>query len=234
MWEMLYIASGLRCPIVMANANRALAAPINIHCDHSRRHGRAGRGLDHLVRRDGAGGLRQHAHLGPHRRAPRRAAAGDDHARRLHHHPLHRSRPDHGRRDGQGVRRRVRRPSSRCSTTSNPVSPRQLRRSRRHVLRVQEGRSAWRFDSRDADRQADRRRVGGDLRPPVRGRRELGHGGRRGRHRRHRLHRRQRAPRRARASRRRREGRRRQDPRVPAVPGRASSPRRSRASRPSA
>ncbi len=35
MWEMLYIASGLRCPIVLANANRTLAAPINIHCDHS-------------------------------------------------------------------------------------------------------------------------------------------------------------------------------------------------------
>ena len=35
MWEELYIASGLRLPIVMANANRALAAPINIHGDHS-------------------------------------------------------------------------------------------------------------------------------------------------------------------------------------------------------
>jgi len=35
MWEQLYIASGLRLPIIMANANRALAAPINIHCDHS-------------------------------------------------------------------------------------------------------------------------------------------------------------------------------------------------------
>lgn len=35
MWEELFIASGLRLPIVMANANRALAAPINIHCDHS-------------------------------------------------------------------------------------------------------------------------------------------------------------------------------------------------------
>ncbi len=35
MWEQLYIAAGLRLPIVMANANRALAAPINIHCDHS-------------------------------------------------------------------------------------------------------------------------------------------------------------------------------------------------------
>lgn len=35
MHEMLYIASGLRCPIVMAVANRALSAPINIHGDHS-------------------------------------------------------------------------------------------------------------------------------------------------------------------------------------------------------
>ncbi len=35
MWEMLFIASGLRLPIVMGVANRALSAPINIHCDHS-------------------------------------------------------------------------------------------------------------------------------------------------------------------------------------------------------
>lgn len=35
MWEELYVASGMRLPIVMANANRALSAPINIHCDHS-------------------------------------------------------------------------------------------------------------------------------------------------------------------------------------------------------
>jgi len=35
MWEELHIASGMRLPIVMANANRALSAPINIHCDHS-------------------------------------------------------------------------------------------------------------------------------------------------------------------------------------------------------
>jgi pyruvate ferredoxin oxidoreductase alpha subunit len=34
MWEELHIASGMRLPIVMANANRALSAPINIHCDH--------------------------------------------------------------------------------------------------------------------------------------------------------------------------------------------------------
>lgn len=35
MWEMLYIAAGLRLPIVAAIANRALSAPINIHADHS-------------------------------------------------------------------------------------------------------------------------------------------------------------------------------------------------------
>jgi pyruvate ferredoxin oxidoreductase alpha subunit len=35
MWEVLHIASGMRLPIVMANANRAISAPINIHCDHS-------------------------------------------------------------------------------------------------------------------------------------------------------------------------------------------------------
>jgi pyruvate ferredoxin oxidoreductase alpha subunit len=35
MWEMLYIAAGNRCPIVMSLVNRALSAPINIHCDHS-------------------------------------------------------------------------------------------------------------------------------------------------------------------------------------------------------
>jgi pyruvate ferredoxin oxidoreductase alpha subunit len=35
MWEMLYIASGLRLPIVMAEVNRAIAAPLNIHGDHS-------------------------------------------------------------------------------------------------------------------------------------------------------------------------------------------------------
>lgn len=35
MWEMLYVASGLRLPIVMSVTARALSAPINIHCDHS-------------------------------------------------------------------------------------------------------------------------------------------------------------------------------------------------------
>jgi len=35
MHEILYVTSGCRAPVVMAIANRALSAPINIHCDHS-------------------------------------------------------------------------------------------------------------------------------------------------------------------------------------------------------
>ena len=35
MFEMLYIASALRLPIVMPEVNRSLSAPINIHADHS-------------------------------------------------------------------------------------------------------------------------------------------------------------------------------------------------------
>ncbi|MBI5573983.1 MAG: pyruvate ferredoxin oxidoreductase [Elusimicrobia bacterium] len=35
MYEMLYIAAGLRLPIVVAEVNRALSSPINIHGDHS-------------------------------------------------------------------------------------------------------------------------------------------------------------------------------------------------------
>lgn len=35
MWELLYIASGMRLPIVMAVVARTLSANINIHCDHS-------------------------------------------------------------------------------------------------------------------------------------------------------------------------------------------------------
>jgi len=35
MWEILFIASGTRLPIVMPLVNRALSAPLNIHGDHS-------------------------------------------------------------------------------------------------------------------------------------------------------------------------------------------------------
>lgn len=35
MWEILFIAAGLRLPIVMPVVNRALSAPLNIHGDHS-------------------------------------------------------------------------------------------------------------------------------------------------------------------------------------------------------
>jgi pyruvate ferredoxin oxidoreductase alpha subunit len=35
MWEVVYIAASMRLPIIMSVVNRALSAPLNIHCDHS-------------------------------------------------------------------------------------------------------------------------------------------------------------------------------------------------------
>lgn len=35
MHEVLYIAAGLRAPIVICEINRSMSSPINIHCDHS-------------------------------------------------------------------------------------------------------------------------------------------------------------------------------------------------------
>ena len=35
MWEMIYIASSIRLPIVLSLVNRAVSGPLNIHCDHS-------------------------------------------------------------------------------------------------------------------------------------------------------------------------------------------------------
>ncbi|MDI6739757.1 MAG: transketolase C-terminal domain-containing protein [Candidatus Edwardsbacteria bacterium] len=48
MYEMCYIAAGLRLPIVMADVNRALSAPINIHCDHSDTMGMRDAGWIHI------------------------------------------------------------------------------------------------------------------------------------------------------------------------------------------
>jgi pyruvate ferredoxin oxidoreductase alpha subunit len=48
MWEILYIAASNRLPIVMTNVNRALSAPINIHCDHSDSMGARDAGWIHL------------------------------------------------------------------------------------------------------------------------------------------------------------------------------------------
>ena len=52
MWEMLYIAAGLRLPIVMHNVNRTLSAPINIHCDHSDSMGARDAGWIHIFSED--------------------------------------------------------------------------------------------------------------------------------------------------------------------------------------
>jgi len=48
MSELLYNAATTRCPIVMADVNRALSAPINIHCDHSDSMGARDAGWIHL------------------------------------------------------------------------------------------------------------------------------------------------------------------------------------------
>ncbi|MBI4831674.1 MAG: pyruvate ferredoxin oxidoreductase [Candidatus Lindowbacteria bacterium] len=48
MWEVLYIASGMRLPIVMALVNRSLGGPLNIHCDHSDAMGARDAGWIHI------------------------------------------------------------------------------------------------------------------------------------------------------------------------------------------
>ena len=48
MWEILYVAASTRLPICMLVANRALSAPINIHCDHSDSMGARDAGWIHL------------------------------------------------------------------------------------------------------------------------------------------------------------------------------------------
>ena len=53
MWEMLYIAAGMRLPIVLNATNRALSAPLNIHCDHSDTMGARDSGWIQLYAEDG-------------------------------------------------------------------------------------------------------------------------------------------------------------------------------------
>lgn len=48
MWEILYVAASNRLPIAMLIVNRALSAPINIHCDHSDSMGARDAGWVHL------------------------------------------------------------------------------------------------------------------------------------------------------------------------------------------
>ena len=48
MWEVVYIAASTRLPIVMPVVNRALSAPINIHCDHSDSMGARDSGWIHI------------------------------------------------------------------------------------------------------------------------------------------------------------------------------------------
>ena len=48
MWEIVYVAASNRLPIVMLVVNRALSAPINIHCDHSDSMGARDAGWIHI------------------------------------------------------------------------------------------------------------------------------------------------------------------------------------------
>ena len=178
MWEELHIAAG------HASADRdGQRQPRAVRADQHplrplRHHGRARHRLDHLLRRDRAGGLRQHDHGRSRRRAPRRAAAGHDHARRLHHHALHRPRRDHGRRDASRRSSATTSPRTRCSTSTTPSAHGnfaglggpyfEFKKSQRNAIDRSHGRH-----------QGRRRRVVRALRPPVRRHRGLGHGGRR-------------------------------------------------------
>jgi pyruvate ferredoxin oxidoreductase alpha subunit len=53
MWEELYIAASMRMPIVMSCVNRALSAPLNIHCDHSDSMGARDAGWIHIFSETG-------------------------------------------------------------------------------------------------------------------------------------------------------------------------------------
>ena len=48
MWEVLWVASGSRLPIVMHAVNRSLSSPLNIHCDHSDTMGMRDAGWVHI------------------------------------------------------------------------------------------------------------------------------------------------------------------------------------------
>lgn len=48
MWEIVYVAASNRLPMAMLVVNRALSAPINIHCDHSDSMGARDAGWAHL------------------------------------------------------------------------------------------------------------------------------------------------------------------------------------------
>ncbi len=88
MWEELHIASGMRCPIVMANANRALSAPINIHGDHSDIMSARDCGWGMMFAETAQEALRQHHHRVQGCRRSQCSASGSHHSRWLCYHTL--------------------------------------------------------------------------------------------------------------------------------------------------
>ncbi len=218
MWEELYIAAGMRLPIVMANANRALSAPINIHCDHS----------DIMGARD-SGWINLFAETA------QEAYDNTIMAVRIAEHPdvllpvmtcldgfITTHSIDRAEvLDDETVKAFVGdyEPTYPLLDFENPVS---------HGNFSGLGGPYFEFKRQQRIAMDGSMKVIKDvgaeyseaLGPAVRRRRGLGHGGRRDRHRRDRLERGQRASRRARVARERREGRRAQGPRLPSVPGR--------------
>ncbi len=90
MWEELHIASGMRLPIVMANANRALSAPINIHCDHGDAMGARDTGWVMLFAETAQEAYDNTIIALKVAEDPAGSASGDELSRRLHHDTLDR------------------------------------------------------------------------------------------------------------------------------------------------
>ena len=98
--EQLPVQAGTRVPMVLNVAARAVSGPLDIRGDHSDFYYALNTGWIVLLRARPASGVRPQLRGDPHRRAPRRAAAGDGGVRRLLHQPPEAAHP--------GVRRRGR------------------------------------------------------------------------------------------------------------------------------
>ena len=106
--EQLPVQAGTRVPMVLNVAARAVSGPLDIRGDHSDFYYALNTGWIVLLRARPAGGVRPQLRRHPHRRAPRRAAAGDGGVRRLLHQPPEAPHPGVRRRRGdEGVPRRA-------------------------------------------------------------------------------------------------------------------------------
>ena len=105
MWEMLYIAAGLRLPIVMAEVNRALSAPINIHGDQSDTMGAGDAGWIQIYSENSQEAYDNMIQADKDSRKSRTSHDGYD--RRFHNQPLYGSRGNRTGRRGKEIHRRI-------------------------------------------------------------------------------------------------------------------------------